>query len=284
MENQNEEWKPIKLPIDLSNRFEISNVGNLRRTGRINGRGVKTVIGHTPKPLKVFQPKRRYFVFRVKHEGRYYVLLIHRLVALQFIPNPENKPQINHIDANKHNNHFSNLEWVTQSENIRHAQSMGILPYAKPKIKVYKRKEDKLHKPPKKVTDISTGEIWLSLEELCKEKSLGIKNVRRQISGDRYCHSSYRYLGEENRVKFPPPPKPKKEKPPKKERPPRKVYVPHPIEHRKMIMYSVDGKELQIFDSSGKAAAFVNSNPETFRRAVKRSPNNFTKGYIWKYA
>jgi hypothetical protein len=51
---------------------------------------------------------------------------IHKLVALCFISNPENKPQVNHIDGNKVNNDISNLEWVTGLENMRHSFEIGL--------------------------------------------------------------------------------------------------------------------------------------------------------------
>ena len=75
---------------------------------------------------------------RVCINGKYW--LVHRIVAMVFIPNPDNKPQVNHIDGNKQNNDISNLEWVTPEENIHHASRMGLLRPPQPQDTYRKRK------------------------------------------------------------------------------------------------------------------------------------------------
>lgn len=70
--------------------------------------------------------KRGYWVISLRKDGKMYLRTIHTLLAKAFIPNPENKPQVNHIDGNKLNCSLDNLEWATNKENTNHARRMGL--------------------------------------------------------------------------------------------------------------------------------------------------------------
>jgi len=68
-----------------------------------------------------------YLFVRLRKDGRFYTKYVHRLVAENFINNPFNLPQVNHKDCNKQNCKLSNLEWVTEKENMIHASKNGRL-------------------------------------------------------------------------------------------------------------------------------------------------------------
>lgn len=91
------------------------------------GRLKKSVIGNKRKLIKGAEDSKGYLYISMRsiHNKRRHPK-IHRLVSLAFIPNPENKPQINHIDCDKKNNHVDNLEWCSNSENQLHAFKHGL--------------------------------------------------------------------------------------------------------------------------------------------------------------
>ena len=75
--------------------------------------------------LKPVKQSSGYLTATLHKNGTSKVLTRHRLVAKAFIPNPENKPCVNHKDFDRHNNNSKNLEWVTYSENIQHSKNNG---------------------------------------------------------------------------------------------------------------------------------------------------------------
>ena len=75
-----------------------------------------------PKTKRVH---KGYYEIRLRVKGKTLYKLLHRLIAITFINNPDNLPQVNHIDCNKLNNDISNLEWCTGEQNMHHAKING---------------------------------------------------------------------------------------------------------------------------------------------------------------
>lgn len=118
-------WKEIQN----SNYYAISNIGNVKRLEH-----KKWCIPN--KSFSIYKEKllissncntKKYWRVKINYKnGKGVMESIHRLVAKTFIANPNNLPQVNHINGDKNNNHVNNLEWITNLDNMKHAWKTGL--------------------------------------------------------------------------------------------------------------------------------------------------------------
>ena len=162
-----EKWKVI----EGFSKYLISNTGRVKNIVEL-------------RDLKFYNSKGYSKIELVNDSNQDKKVFVHRLVAINFIPNPSNKPQVNHIDGNKKNNRVENLEWCTQSENMKHAFKTG--------LSVSLKGEDAFNS---KMTDdkvlllremYDSGEFLL--RELAEEFNIGIASVWNIVNRNTWKH------------------------------------------------------------------------------------------------
>lgn len=121
--------------IDVATNYEVSNYGRVRNTKNDN-RVLKLQQRKSGRKRKTIP----YFQAEIHIDGRNKKHKVHRLVAKAFIPNPDNKPYVDHIDRNHFNNHVSNLRWVYPYENSLNVEKVNahycIYPAQKDKFRI----------------------------------------------------------------------------------------------------------------------------------------------------
>lgn len=109
MDNENEIWIDV---VDYEGLYKVSDLGRVQ--------SLKGVIKSSRTQ------NSGYLTMDLYKKNVQKTCTVHRLVAKAFLPNPNNKPQVNHINGNKQDNRLENLEWVTVAENLNHALDTGL--------------------------------------------------------------------------------------------------------------------------------------------------------------
>jgi hypothetical protein len=168
-----EEWRII----ESNPNYEVSNTGRVRRIGR-------------DKDHSMTANKRGYLKTDLYSNSIRSVVRVHRLVAETFIPNPDNKPEVNHKDGNKLNNSVENLEWVTKKENCQHAWETGL---AKPSYSMRGRSNPNAGRKGKPIRIVETGEVFASSIECEKAIDGNNRHINDCLKGRQNTHRGYHF-------------------------------------------------------------------------------------------
>lgn len=186
---EKEIWKPVK---GLEERYEVSNLGRVKSKG-----------GEVPVPnggtriwperiMKLGRTNFGYLKVGLRTNDGEKVYFVHRLVAEVFSDNPYGKLQVNHIDGDKTNNKADNLEWVTPSENTRHALRTGLKVPITGKDHYAYGKIGRRNKP---VIDVATGKTLESAREAAKYLGVNRDTLKKWLNGTNPNPTTYRYIG-----------------------------------------------------------------------------------------
>lgn len=163
------EWRFIE---GTNGEYQVSDTGMVKTTRS----------GKIMTPSVDQRGYLRVALYKSNRNKRYKV---HRLVAQAFLPNPEEKPQVNHKDGNKQNNTVCNLEWVTNNQNMSHARQNGLFEGHRQFCK----------KTSKKIiaTNLITGQTIEYESILAAKREIGTQHIQEVLSGKRKQAKGYTF-------------------------------------------------------------------------------------------
>ena len=165
-----EEWRDIP---GYESFYQVSNLGNVRSIRFNKVRNMKSWDSHGYRAVELCINNNRYIVG------------VHQLVALAFIPNPENKPEVNHKDRNRSNNNVENLEWVTQSENVAHAYRNGVKPRPTHQNQPFQ----------KEILDIIENKKYFSIREASRQTGHKRDTIKRSLDlNTPVCNNTHHFI------------------------------------------------------------------------------------------
>lgn len=166
-------WKDVA---GYEGLYKVSSQGRVKSLLRTNIGSDGRNRTFKEKILKPVHDGKGYFQVSLCKNGKAKMFLIHRLVSLAFIPNPYNKPEVNHKDGDKARNDVSNLEWNTGSENIKHAFDTGLM---KPTILIGEEN------PSSKLTEKEVR--YIRENYIPRDKEFGAEALRKRFGVSQQC-------------------------------------------------------------------------------------------------
>jgi len=185
-----EEWRDV---VGFEGYYQVSNLGRVKGLDRIvpdKQLGHKHIRGRMM--TNTTSGGRGYPTVTLTKNGSQRPYYVHRLVAEAFIPNPDNLPEIDHIDAVITNNDISNLRWVTHEENVKHIREMGHWYNGSENLVRYR--EEALLKSRKPVIR-SDGKVFKSVVDAAAAIGVSRQSVSRVLKDEtgRYQCQGYRF-------------------------------------------------------------------------------------------